>query len=145
MSRNLGRQRRYYSYRVRLFFRNMVSSTNALFRAFNATPLGSKGQVQWEQIALVVGRTAGDCKDRWNNHLKIIDRNTGVPDARVLIVSTTNHFLLILIGKWTEDETRLLREAAIHNQGSNFTWDNVSKAVGTRTRQQCIDKCVRNR
>ncbi|KZT71527.1 hypothetical protein DAEQUDRAFT_665723 [Daedalea quercina L-15889] len=80
---------------------------------------------QWERVSHIVGRMAGDCRDRWRNHLE--DRAT-----------RRN-------GTWLKEEeeelTRIVTEMTVE-QGrdidSEVFWGIVSQRMGgKRGRQQC--------
>ncbi|TFY83059.1 hypothetical protein EWM64_g953 [Hericium alpestre] len=80
---------------------------------------------QWEKVSSRVGRRAGDCRDRWRNHLE--------------------HRAANVSGPWTKQEedmlTQIVTEMTI-DQGkdmdSDVFWGVVSQRMGnTRGRQQC--------
>ena len=100
-------------------------SPRTVFRAVNEF-----GQ-QWERISEIVGRMAGDCRDRWRNHLEDRGRRR--------------------TGPWSKEEeeelTRIVTEMTVE-QGrdidSEVFWGIVSQRMGARRgRQQCrIKWCV---
>lgn len=86
---------------------------------------------QWERISEIVGRMAGDCRDRWRNHLEDRGRRR--------------------TGTWSKEEeeelTHIVTEMTVE-QGrdidSEVFWGIVSQRMGSkRGRQQCrIKWCV---
>lgn len=74
----------------------------------------------WEKIGEEVGRSAGDCRDRWRNHVGFKKAAEGEEGVRK--------------GKWDTEETEMLVKA-VEKEGQN--WTTVAKIVGTRSRHQC--------
>lgn len=98
----------------------------ALLRA-----VGDVGQA-WEKVSEHVGRAAGDCRDRYRNHLA--------------------HRDVRAVGKWAPEEeaelTRIVRAMTLDlgkTADSDVFWSEVSnKMDNRRTRQQCrIKWCAR--
>jgi hypothetical protein len=82
----------------------------------------------WQKVGEVVGRTSGDCRDRYRNYLQI-------EGSRVL-------------GTWTAEEEAKLKIAVAEVQGhlskdekDKVFWGTVAQKLGnTRSRQQCRTK-----
>lgn len=72
----------------------------------------------WAKIAEDVGRSGGDCRDRWRNHLGV--KKEGGQEVRK--------------GKWDTEETEMLVEA-VGKVGQQ--WTTVAEIVRTRSRHQC--------
>jgi Myb-like DNA-binding domain len=84
--------------------------------------------LSWQKVAEYVGRTAGDCRDRYRNYLQI-------ETSRVT-------------GSWTGEEEARLKAAVAEVQGhlgkdekDKVFWGTVAQKLGnTRSRQQCRSK-----
>jgi hypothetical protein len=80
------------------------------------------GTKNWAAIAaLVPGRTKVQCSSRWRDAL---DPSIGWMTART--------------GKWTADEDKMLKDAALAHGGKN--WEAISALVPDRTKVQCRNR-----
>lgn len=97
----------------------------------------------WEKVSAKVGRMAGDCRDRWRNHInhaenRVIGRFISL---QILIFVS----LRFAIGPWTREEEELLTRIVTEmttEQGKDFDndvfWTQVAAKMGNkRGRQQC--------
>jgi len=100
----------------------------------------------WSAIAIEVGRTAADCRDRYRNHLE--HRNVRV-SGEFFILSNNRHsynYISFFPGKWSQaEEAELVEIVTKLQQGEKLNnelfWTQVSGQMGhKRTRQQCESK-----
>lgn len=99
---------------------------------------------EWTKIAMTVGRTEQDCRDRYKNDLETRDtRATGE------LALEENVRRKLTIGPWTKDEEAKLIEivrnvnTTVGNDplGHEAPWDIVEERMGgTRSRMQCRKK-----
>lgn len=76
----------------------------------------------WVKIAETVGRSAGDCRDRWTSAANAVTVEDGGTHKR---------------GKWSSDEEEKLK-VLVGEHGQS--WTVIAKLLTTRTRSQCKTK-----
>jgi hypothetical protein len=114
----------------------------------------------WEKVEQTIGRMAGDCRDRYRNHLEHNQGRLKGPSAASGLCQLSSLILKLIIlsisapaGSWKDAEeellTRLVLEArdkmaAADDKDSDVFWGEISKQMDyKRSRQQCRTKwCV---
>jgi hypothetical protein len=94
---------------------------------------------QWTKISETVGRPAGDCKDRWEKHLRFSNKATGpwtVDEERALL-EIVEECIDTIKKQYRNDEVLLNDRERLE---SLVSWRLVAEKLGTRNTVRCREK-----